>query len=295
VTVFSKQTMLLHRYSFTSDASDSVGAQDGTLWGNATISGDQVNFDGDGNSYVELPSRLISSYDAVSFEFWATVGVNGIWARIFDFGHYTDQADGGGQSYVFFCPHTGGTLTRICLSDGTEANLDCGPPLDGDSNVHLVVLYDPTTDTESLYTNGVLAASGGLAGKKLSGVNDLACWLGRSMYSGDSGLTASIDEFRLYAGALTPAQITADYAAGSETVVLPPPTVGPPKLLASSSPGNIVIAWPTNATGFTLLSAPNLAAPVVWSPVGITPVVANGMNEVTVPTTNKAAYFRLKK
>ncbi|HXP61702.1 MAG TPA: LamG-like jellyroll fold domain-containing protein, partial [Dongiaceae bacterium] len=295
VTVFTTQTMLVHRYSFTSDASDSVGAQDGYLWGNATISGAQVVFDGDPNSYVELPSRMISSYDSVTFEFWASVGVNAIWSRIFDFGHYTAQADGGGQSYVFFTPHSGTPTTRICLSDGTEANLDCGPPLDGYDDVHLVVVYDPTTDTESLYTNAVLAASGGLAGKKLSGVNDVACWLGRSLYAADNGLTASIDEFRLYAGALTPAQITADYAAGPNTVVLPPPAPAAPALSASSSRGNIVITWPATATGFSLVSAPGLAAPVVWSPVGIAPVVTNGMNEVTVPTTNQAAYFRLKK
>ena len=73
VTVYPKQTMLVHRYSFTSDASDSVGAQDGYLWGNAIISGNQVAFDSDPNSYVELPSRMISSYDSVSFEFWASI------------------------------------------------------------------------------------------------------------------------------------------------------------------------------------------------------------------------------
>ena len=295
VTVFSKQTMLVHRYSFTTDASDSVGAQDGYLWGNATISGAQVVFDGDPNSYVELPSRMISSYDSVTFEFWASVGVNAIWSRIFDFGHYTAQADGGSQSYVFFTPHTATPSTRICLSDGAEAYLDFGPALDGYNNTHLVVIFDPTANTQSMYTNGVLAGSATLAGKQLSNVNDLACWLGRSMYAADNGLTGSIDEFRLYAGALTPAQITADFAAGPSTVVLPPPAAAAPALSASSSRGNIVLTWPATATGFSLVSAPGLAAPVVWSPVGIAPVVTNGMNEVTAPTTNRAAYFRLKK
>ena len=37
---------LQHRYSFTKDASDSVGHADGTLEGAATISGGQVHLDG---------------------------------------------------------------------------------------------------------------------------------------------------------------------------------------------------------------------------------------------------------
>ena len=38
-------TVLQHRYSFTTDASDSVGHADGTLEGAATISGGQVHLD----------------------------------------------------------------------------------------------------------------------------------------------------------------------------------------------------------------------------------------------------------
>ena len=225
VTVFPKQVMLTHRYSFDSDASDSVGAQDGMVFGNVQIAGGQAAFDGNMNNYIELPSRMISTYDSVSIEAWASFGVNAIWSRVYDFGHYGTAGDGGAASnpYAFLCPHTGGNITRVVLKDTAEAVLDLGTPLDGLNNLHVVVVYDPPSNTQMLFTNGVLAASGSLSGKVLSSVDDLKCWLGRSMFAGDNGLTASIDEFRIYAGVLSPAQVTADFNAGPGTVVLPPP------------------------------------------------------------------------
>jgi autotransporter-associated beta strand protein len=66
VTVPSASALLLHRYSFTSDASDSVGNANGTLQGNAAISGGAVVLDGV-NSYVNLPGGLISSLVDVTF------------------------------------------------------------------------------------------------------------------------------------------------------------------------------------------------------------------------------------
>ncbi len=121
VTVYPKQTMLVNRYSFTNDATDSVGVQDGTLFGNAQLSGGQVVFDGDGNSYVELPPHMINSYDSVTLESWVTFGLGGVWSRLYDFGHYDVTGNGGGRPYVFFSPHTGTPSTRVVLSDGTEA------------------------------------------------------------------------------------------------------------------------------------------------------------------------------
>ena len=60
------QASLTHRYSFTNgdtDAVDSVGGQNGTLEGGATISGNAVQLDG-ANDYVNLPGGLITGYTA---------------------------------------------------------------------------------------------------------------------------------------------------------------------------------------------------------------------------------------
>jgi len=57
---------LQHRYSFTSDASDSVGGVNGTLVGNASISNGALLLPGGGNSdtpsgYVQLPNGIVSN------------------------------------------------------------------------------------------------------------------------------------------------------------------------------------------------------------------------------------------
>jgi hypothetical protein len=303
ITVFPKQTMLVHRYSFTNDASDSVGAQNGTLFGDAEVSGGAAVLNGDvtlRNSYVNLPDHLISSYDAVTLEGWVTLGATiGGWARIFDFGNQNSGA--GGLSYVFFCPHTGLTppTTRVVLSDGITANNEAvldfgGLTLDGFSG-QVAVVYDPPNNLQSLYTNGVLVGSASLNGKVLSGVNDQHCWLGKSLYAGDAGLPGSIDEFRIYAGAMSAAQIAADFAAGPDKVVLPPPvnTGSRPTLTATRSGTNLVLTWPLSATGFSLQSTVSLGSGASWGPAGTTPVQTNGVNEVTTPITGQTAFFRL--
>src|ERR1039457_4134614 len=50
---------LAHRYSFTTNASDSVGGADGVLRGGATISGGAVVLDGV-SGYVDLPNNLVT-------------------------------------------------------------------------------------------------------------------------------------------------------------------------------------------------------------------------------------------
>jgi hypothetical protein len=299
VTVFPKQTMLVHRYSFTNDVSDSVGVQDGVLFGDAMISSGAALLNGAAtlrNSYVNLPDHLISSYDSVTLEAW--VGLNatlGTWARIIDFG---DQSAGaGGLSYVFLCPHTGGGGTRAVLSDGVtganEAVLDFPTaPLDGFSG-QVAVVYDPPNNLQSVYTNGVLMGSASLGGKLLSGVRDRHCWLGKSLYAGDAGLAATIDEFRIYAGAMSASQLSADFAAGPDRVVLPPPVSAGPKLSISHSGASIVLSWADPGNSFTIQSRIGFGAGSSWAPLSVTINRVNGTATATIPITGQTSFYRL--
>jgi hypothetical protein len=76
---------LTHRYSFTTNANDSVGTAHGTLRGGATISGGAVVLDGS-SGYVDLPNGIVSTLSNVTFETWLTDNGSGNWARILDFG-----------------------------------------------------------------------------------------------------------------------------------------------------------------------------------------------------------------
>lgn len=77
------------------------------------------------------------------------------------------------------------------------------------------------------------------------------------------------------------------------TAVLPVPTP-PPTLSVRQQPGEIVLSWPTNATGFSLEHATNQPA-TQWLPTLPSPVAANGQFVVTNRTTRDAAFYRLCK
>src|ERR1035437_3612243 len=70
------------------------------------------------------------------------------------------------------------------------------------------------------------------------------------------------------------------------------PTSAP--LLGISKPGtSMVFSWPTNATGYTLQSSPNLGSAAVWSTVSPSPVVVGGQNVVTNPMSGSRMFYRL--
>jgi len=51
--------------------------------------------------------------------------------------------------------------------------------------------------------------------------------------------------------------------------------------------------WSTNATGFTLQSATNIALPGLWLPVSPAPIIISGRYNVTTAPTNHQMFYRL--
>jgi uncharacterized repeat protein (TIGR01451 family) len=61
------------------------------------------------------------------------------------------------------------------------------------------------------------------------------------------------------------------------------------------SGGNLVLTWPTDLGSYTVVSATNLAPPVVWTPVTTPPIQSSGgTNSLTLPTTGAKMFFRLQ-
>jgi sulfatase modifying factor 1 len=58
---------------------------------------------------------------------------------------------------------------------------------------------------------------------------------------------------------------------------------------------NVILTWPTNATGFTLQSTTNLVSPAVWTTVVPGPVAVNGNNTVTNPISVTQQFYRLSQ
>jgi formylglycine-generating enzyme len=61
------------------------------------------------------------------------------------------------------------------------------------------------------------------------------------------------------------------------------------------SAANVILTWPTNATGFTLQSTTNLVSPAVWTTVVPGPVAVNGNNTVTNPISGTQQFYRLSQ
>jgi uncharacterized repeat protein (TIGR03803 family) len=80
---------------------------------------------------------------------------------------------------------------------------------------------------------------------------------------------------------------------GAGTVFRLTVPLGPPHLTTIPAGANVILTWPTNATGFALQSTTNLGSSAVWTANSPAPVVVNGLNTVTNPLSGTQQFFRL--
>jgi hypothetical protein len=227
ITVAAPPPVLKHRYSFNgtsgeSSAVDSVGQAHGTLMGGAALSGDgRISFNGT-DAYVDLPNGIISRLTNATFETWVTWSGTRTWERIFDFGSNSAGEDqqGTGQTYLFLSPRGGSGVARFAITATSGAGenpvLNGPSPLPLNREVHVVVTYNASAQQAKLFINGTLVASGA-APIRLSSINDINNWLGRSNWP-DPFFTGSMNEFRIYEGALPDDQVSFSGAAGPNTL-----------------------------------------------------------------------------
>jgi len=250
---------IIHRYSFTTDASDSVGTANGTLVNAATVSAGQLqlnnpNFSGstsgqtDPHGYLSLPPSILPSSGSATIEEWYTFTGSGFFTESYTFSNGTDAAPPTGGQYLMGTisapqpatppggPNTGGSHIVESLNGfnpgpetdafSTTPNIGAvggGYQDDGETFMAATVI-DGTAGTLSYYLFDVSAGGvGGLqqtvTGIPLSSFNFTNAYLGRSAFSGDNATSGSIDEFRIYNNAQSAAAVAADFAAGPNVVV----------------------------------------------------------------------------
>jgi len=264
LTVVSVPAVLAHRYSFTTDAADSIGGANGTLMGSATVSGGKVVLDGLSGTYVDLPGNLINlaTNQSVTIEAWVDFGDVPNWSRLFDFG-----ADGG-SSEIYLVPKGPGNGGE---HRGISENFAGGQTIDwkgawSNLTAHVAIVIDPPTSTLAVYRDGVLeyARYDSIASFSLISTN-LAV-LGRSLVGVDPYMPAAIDEFRIYSGALTPREIALSHQNGVGSTNRDPGALVSVKVQPTAYPAfagivpPLVLANYANLTNFNLL--PNNSATV---------------------------------
>lgn len=212
-TVVSMPAVLKHRYSFTADATDSVSGANGTLQGEAVITGGKAVLNGANLTYVDLPGPQINlpSYKAVTIQAWVEFGNDlPYWCRLWDFGHSDASHE------IYLAPKGPGNGAQY---RGVSENFPGGQTIDWigaltNQAVQLTAVIDPPTGTIAVYKNGNLEYARYDATAPLSLVSNTMAVLGRSLVAVDPFMPGSIDEFRIYNGALTPEEIALTYRNG---------------------------------------------------------------------------------
>jgi hypothetical protein len=303
VTVLPLPVALMHRYSFVSDASDSVG---GPVWNGTLVAPNggapaAINHGlvlpgnregGSGYSgYVSLPAGILTNTTSLTVECWVTQNQANGWAEIWDFGVNGNEnfalipypENNNGNMEVAFNPNNNDIYTASgdLFPDGTEQ--------------YVCLTYDNSTLTGNLYTNGALIATqtypnaayrpGSIGGAGGTTEN----LLGNDVY-GDWQFSGTIYELRIWNGAMGPSQVLADYSAGPDTL----PAI-PPGLSIAQVGNDIILSWPADAVGYSIQTTTTLGTGGSWkSPSGVpAPVVTNGIYQVTLPQSSQMAFYRL--
>lgn len=259
LTVTSAQAQLQHRWSFDTDATDSVGSADWTLEGNAMVTGGALVLDGsgtlaDGNATraSQLGSNInINTYPAVTLELWATPSTaNTGFTTVAGFSQDNDT-DADGVSNVPIDPfilqtHRGDNVSRTSISLGsdgdpwTEEDGANGTELNDNAEHQYVSVL--TNQDISLYIDGVLQAvnpvgtanGGNAANNMISGLvanntpaagtalGDYMAWIGYA-YGVDPLWIGSVNEYRLFNDAASANYVNRSFKAGPDTLVSFPP------------------------------------------------------------------------
>ncbi len=224
--------VLQHRYSFTSDASDSVGGANGTLMGNAQIVDHALYLPGGktsgatNDSYVSLPDGIGASDYSLTVETWLTDTAGAIWAEAWSFGDSSSgpgNPPGDGTTYIGLIPHSGAGDFRVAFNNGASEIdvVDPSTPLPLNTEQYVVVTYGAPSATATLYLNAVRVGVANVPTDHAPSImgdtfND---WLGRDQFGADPTFQGSIDELRIWNAAVSPLYIMLSQLVGPNVLV----------------------------------------------------------------------------
>ena len=289
---------LTHRYSMVNvsgtNVPDSIGGPSwtGTLPNGGSLNIGVLTFSSASEQYLNLPGGIVSNYLATTIDMWAPEisGSSGSPPFVYLFAFGDTDTNGDGYNYIFFNPN----IARATISGADPGfNAEQGgdlPSLGSVTNLHLTCVFDSPVGTISIYTNGTLAATFTGVTDPLSTVGNQFAYVGRSLYTADAYLDWSLQELRIYNGALSPSDIAASDALGPGQIL----SNAKPKMGATEEGGtNLTLSWPLSSPDYTLLSNTNLLFGP-WTPVAsASPQIINGEWQVTVPVDAAARYFML--
>lgn len=227
---------LLHRWSFDSDGSDSVGGANATLLNGASISSGALQLDGV-NDYANLPiDSTLSTLGSFTIETWASYDNLTAWGRILDFGNggrVSFPATGniyltGSAEFQVGNPVSFATFLMTPTSTtGPFEQLVAGAIPGPGEELHYAITVDADTQIGSFYINGVRVVNQSYTLTPADVVADDGNeqnWIGQSRWLQDDYMDGSVNELRIYNSVLSEGEVSASYLAGPGVVVPEPRT-----------------------------------------------------------------------
>ncbi len=220
-------------------AGDSTGngnagtLENGAAWTTGK-SGSAVLLDGI-DDYVSLPEGIVADFDDFTIATWVYLDAADTWSRIFDFG------DDRGR-YMFLTPRNGDGVVQFTTSTiygYNNQSITGSASLPTDQWVHVAVALEDNVGR--LYINGFLvAANTNMSFPPAQIRSTPRNWIGRSQYSNDAYLDGNVDDFRIYEGAMTTAELYT-LATGQTAPVV---SAAPQTLTATAiAGGQVELVW----------------------------------------------------
>ena len=214
---------LAHRWSFTSDASDSVTGENhcetlGTVTfsdGKAVLAGGE-GADANDDCGLNLGANMWPA-DAMTLEIWATYRERTKWAKLFCWSgmHYSLQDDSGWAKFALM--GTGGTDNLEATGSNIDAGSTCCYTItivpNGTTGSHIRLCRWDASTGELLNSRDYDAETW-----RVSNINQENFWLGKSYWGGDTAAKADYDEVRIWKGVFADTELKEHVLLGPDTL-----------------------------------------------------------------------------
>ena len=195
--------------------------------------GNAVDFGGT-NQYASLPAGVVNGLNNCTIAAWVNLDAATQNSRVFDFGSGTN-------TYMYLTPKGQSNVATFAVTtSGTsgEQQINGSTALPTGSWTHVAVTLSGSVGI--FYVNGVeVGRNSGMSIQPWQLGSSTQNWIGRSQFDAHPYLDGRVDDFRIYSGALSVADIQA-LAGGSASALLSPWTgqdIGSPTIPGSSGCG----------------------------------------------------------
>ncbi|MGC3991952.1 MAG: LamG domain-containing protein [Chthoniobacteraceae bacterium] len=225
------------------------------------------------SQYVTLPSGVVASQTGSTLAGWVYLNSVSNWQRIFDFGTGTTK-------YMFLTP-TNSSTSKIRFAITTsgssgEQKIDGTAALGASAWHHVAVTLTGSTGT--LYVDGAQVGQNTAMTLTPSSLGTTTQnYLGKSQFTADPYLNGLVDDFHIYSGALTAAQIATLYGGLTAPVVT---------VTAGNTQNTLAWTSVSNATTYAVMRSTTSGGPYTIVSSGLT-----GTSYTDTGLTNGVTYY----